>query len=102
MVADTFELNGWDGHFIGANTPTKELINKIEEVDPDVIGLSLSTYFNLPQLEKMLSEISKEFSKKNIWVGGQAFRWGGNEAINKFQNTRLIDSLYKLEQMLQN
>jgi len=43
MVADMLEMNGWDGYFIGANTPLPELIRFIESKNPDLIGLSLST-----------------------------------------------------------
>lgn len=100
MVADTFELNGWDGHFVGANTPTTELMKMIQENDPDVIALSLSIYFNLPNFEKMVSEIRGEFPETPIWAGGQAFRWGGVEVLDKFQNTQFVDSLHKLEKKL--
>jgi MerR family transcriptional regulator, light-induced transcriptional regulator len=100
MVADTFELNGWDGHFVGANTPTSELINKLQETEPDVIGLSLSIYFNYPHFVKMITEIRKDFPKTPIWVGGQAFRWGGKEIAEKHDNILFIESLYELEQQL--
>ena len=100
MVADTFELNGWDGHFVGANTPTPELLKKIHEISPDVIGLSLSIYFNLPSLEKMIDDIRVEFPETPIWIGGQAFRWGGKEIFDKHENTLFIDSLYKLETLI--
>lgn len=30
MIADIFEMNGWDGYFIGANTPTDELVRFIK------------------------------------------------------------------------
>ena len=100
MVADTFELNGWDGYFVGANTPTPELLTKIHETSPDVIGLSLSIYFNLPSLEKMITDIRAEFPETPIWVGGQAFRWGGKDIFEKHENTIFIDSLYKLEQRI--
>jgi len=101
MVADTFELNGWDGYFVGANTPTKELLDLLQDNDPDVIALSLSIYFHLPQFEKMLTEIRNEFPETPVWVGGQAFRWGGVEVIEKFYNTAFIDSLHNLEMKLQ-
>lgn len=102
MVADTFELNGWDGYFVGANTPTTELIDQIGQVQPDVIGLSLSIYFNLPQFETMLGEIKKEFPETPVWAGGQAFRWGGSEVLEKYPGTLLITSLHDLEKQLQN
>jgi len=100
MVADTFELNGWDGHFVGADTPIDDLMDKIEEIKPDVLGISLSIYFNMPQLENMITQVRSDFTDIPIWVGGQAFRHGGEEITNKFSNTQLIDSLYKLEKQL--
>ncbi len=48
MVADIFELHGWDAHFLGANTPVEELLKFIDEIQPDLIGLSLAVYFNIP------------------------------------------------------
>ena len=100
MVADTFELNGWDGHFVGANTPSIELIKLIQDNDPDVIALSLSIYFNLPGFEKMVTDIRKTFPETPIWAGGQAFRWGGLDVLNKFPNTLFVDSLHTLEQKI--
>ena len=35
MVADLFELNGWRGYFLGANTPVPDLLNFIQEKEPD-------------------------------------------------------------------
>ena len=100
MVADTFELNGWDGYFVGSNTPVQELIKTIGETQPDVIALSLSIYFNLPHLEKMIAEIRKYDSDIPIWIGGQAFRWGGSEIVEKYPGTLFIDSLQNLENQL--
>lgn len=100
MVADTFELNGWDGYFVGSNTPVQELIKTIGETQPDVIALSLSIYFNLPHLEKMIDEIRKHDADIPIWIGGQAFRWGGSEIVEKYPGTLFIDSLQNLENQL--
>ncbi|MBV5326804.1 MAG: cobalamin-dependent protein, partial [Chlorobium sp.] len=47
MVADIFELHGWDTHFLGVNTPINELLACIDEIKPDLIGLSLAVYFNV-------------------------------------------------------
>lgn len=77
MVADIFELNGWDGHFLGANTPVDHLLGHIQEFHPDVVGLSLSVYFNLPALKSGIEAIQGSFPNLDIFVGGQAFLWGG-------------------------
>ncbi|MCX6162429.1 MAG: cobalamin-dependent protein [Ignavibacteriae bacterium] len=86
MVSDVFEMNGWNVHFLGANTPAKELIDFIKITKPDVLALSLSIYFNLPVLENMIQMIRKEFPVLPILVGGQAFRHGSQNVLLKYDN----------------
>jgi methanogenic corrinoid protein MtbC1 len=74
MINDIFELNGWNTYFLGANTPTKELISFAKTMQPDMIALSLSLSFNLPVLEKIILRIKNEFPEQVILIGGQAFR----------------------------
>ncbi len=35
MVADLFELGGWDSHFLGANTPTNAVIDIVGQIGAD-------------------------------------------------------------------
>src|SRR6202030_3719458 len=42
MVADSFQLAGWDIQYLGADVPTPSLIGQIAEWSPDLVGLSLS------------------------------------------------------------
>ncbi|MCA1785919.1 MAG: cobalamin-dependent protein, partial [Desulfobacteraceae bacterium] len=51
MVADIFELNGWDSQFLGANTPVDHMLAHIQDEKPDLVGLSVSVYFNMPALK---------------------------------------------------
>jgi methanogenic corrinoid protein MtbC1 len=96
MVADIFEMNGWDGYFIGANTPLRELIRFLESKNPDLVGLSLSIFFNLPELKNTVAKIRERFPNMPIMVGGQAFRWGGTEITNEFSK---IEYLYGVEDL---
>ncbi len=100
MVADIFELNGWDGYFLGANMPGDELLKFIDEKNPDVLGLSLSVYFHLKSLIDTIESVLSSFSNLDIIVGGQAFRWGGIDIISKFQGVTYIESLASLEKMI--
>ena len=100
MIADMFEMHGWDGYFIGANTPAKELLRFIEETQPDVTGLSLSIYFNMNVLHETLQHIRKEFPLMPVLVGGQAFRWGGKEVIAAYENVHLLETLDALESFI--
>ena len=102
MVADLFELNGWDGHFLGANTPPEDMAQFIEDVQPDVIGLSLSILSNMEHLKHSIEILQSNFSDMPLLVGGQAFRWGGADIIKKYKNTDLITSIDDLEKMILN
>jgi methanogenic corrinoid protein MtbC1 len=97
MVADIFELNGWRGYFLGANTPRPDLLDLIREKKPDVVTLSLTVYFNLESLLQTATAIRTEFSTVPILVGGQAFRWGGRERAEQIAGVQCLASLTELE-----
>ena len=86
MINDLFEMNGWNSYFLGANTPINELISFAKTIKPDIFAISLSIYFHLPILEKMIPMIRSEFPILPILVGGQAFRYGGQEILLKYDN----------------
>jgi methanogenic corrinoid protein MtbC1 len=102
MVADIFELYGWDTFILGANTPVRDLIKLSKDINPDFIALSLTMYFNLPVLELMILEIRNEFNYQKILVGGQAFTRGGHEILNKYDNVFYFNDLYSIEKFLKN
>jgi MerR family transcriptional regulator, light-induced transcriptional regulator len=100
MVADLFELNGWDGHFLGANTPPEDLAQFIQDVQPDIVGLSLSILSNMDHLKRAIEILKSNFPDMNLIVGGQAFRWGGADIIKPFKNTHLVTSIDDLERLI--
>jgi methanogenic corrinoid protein MtbC1 len=102
MIADIFEINGWDAYFLGANTPADHMLAFIDDEKPDLAALSLSIYFNMPALKNALDAVHTHFPNLDILVGGQAFRWGGENIIKKFKNTNLITSMDDLEKMIPN
>ncbi len=97
MITDAFELHGWNAYFLGANTPAKELIHLIKTVNPDILALSLSIYFNLPILENMIRKIRKEFPNLSILVGGQAFLHGGQDVLLKYYNVTYLPDMQSIE-----
>jgi MerR family transcriptional regulator, light-induced transcriptional regulator len=100
MVADIFELNRWHGHFIGANTPMKDLLSVIDRIKPDMVGLSISIFFNMKTLIETVESIRAAFPQQDIIVGGQAFNWGGTERLQRYPNTAYIPSLEVLENVI--
>jgi methanogenic corrinoid protein MtbC1 len=100
MVADIFELNGWNGYFLGANTPVGDLTKLVAEKKPRFLGLSISIYFNMTQLIATIENLRGCFSGLDILVGGQAFRWGGHEWIKNYPNVLFVPSLTDLENLI--
>jgi len=100
MVADILELHGWDAYFLGANTPTREMLHLLEEKHPDLLCLSVSIYFNLPNLVEAIQSVRAAWPQLQIFVGGQAFRWGGLETVVAIPHVAFVGSLAELEERL--
>ncbi len=100
MVADIFEMNGWNGYFLGANTPVDQLLSFVDEVNPDLVGLSLSIYFNSQSLQNCIEAINADFPSQDIIVGGQAFRWGGKDILKQYRSVDFISTLEDLEKQI--
>lgn len=97
MVADLFEMHGWDAHYLGSDVPCGELIRYCEALQPHVVGLSLTVYFNLPALIRMIRQLRRRFAGLPLIVGGQAFRHGGQEAVSALDGVTLVLNLDELE-----
>ena len=100
MVADIMELNGWDAHFLGANTPCEDISAHVEEVGADVLGLSLSILSNIDSLRRCMDVIQNDFPNVPMFVGGQAFRWGGLDVIKQYPGVEYLPSLPALEKAI--
>jgi len=101
MVADIFEMFGWESFFLGTGIPVQELIRYIHEVKPDLLAISLTVYFNFTNLAKMLTSIRTDFPELTIIVGGQAFSRVPAEMINKIGNVILLSDLYLLKKYIE-
>lgn len=75
MVADIFELEGWDTYYLGANVPSDDIVSEINKKSPQVIALSATMAVNLPVLEDLIAKIraEKESEGPVIIVGGYPF-----------------------------
>ncbi|WP_028316112.1 cobalamin B12-binding domain-containing protein [Desulfatibacillum aliphaticivorans] len=99
MAADILETHGWSSYFLGANTPLDHMLAFIDEVKPDLVGMSLSVYFNMPSLIQGIEAVKAEFGSLDIAVGGQGLNWGGADKIKKYANTFCVFSLAELEKI---
>jgi methanogenic corrinoid protein MtbC1 len=75
MVADAFEMDGWDVIYLGANTPTADLIDALRQQHPDVLALSVSSFVPLGALASLIEEVRRTPGLERIAliVGGAPF-----------------------------
>ena len=79
MVADALEGDGWDVRFLGTNMPHTGILKVVNEHQADVVGISATMLFNVPQVRQLVSDISLQASRPiRIVVGGGAFRSAPN------------------------
>jgi len=97
MVADVFELHGWRGYFLGANTPLRDLLALIREKQPAAVALSLTVHFNFDALLNFISAIRTAFPRVTMLVGGQAFQHADQQQLAQFNDVHHVASLTDLE-----
>lgn len=73
MVTDLLELNGWDTHYLGANTPTASVLSMVAERGARVLALSTTMTFHLDQVRAVIAETRQSGLNVRILVGGHPF-----------------------------
>lgn len=75
MVADLFEIDGWDSYYLGLNTPISSVLSSIAERDADLLAISATMTFHVPLVSELIREIRGTESGKRvaILVGGYPF-----------------------------
>ena len=75
MVADLFEMEGWNSFYFGANTPLSSLIKAIETYKPDVLAISATMTFNLNSVAELIESVKANPKTKGVklLVGGYPF-----------------------------
>lgn len=75
MVADFFELEGWDAIYLGADTPPSAVADAVREHAPDVLGISANMVFNLGSVRDVLAAArsADKAGRLKALVGGYQF-----------------------------
>ena len=100
MVADFFELHGWHGYFLGANTPIKDLLQMVEDKKPDMVCFSLTLFANLSDLLGYIRALTDAFPQVRVLAGGQAFCWGSSDVFDSCSRTQFVATLDDLENII--
>ncbi|KIG12372.1 hypothetical protein DB30_01563 [Enhygromyxa salina] len=75
MVADLFELDGWDTVYFGANTPTSALLTAINQRQPVLLAISATLTVHLDRVRELINAVRADShaASTTIMVGGNCF-----------------------------
>lgn len=76
MVADFFEMEGWNTYYLGANSTPQSIIEMVKDCEANVLAISATIYFNVPKVKELISYARREHIEQDlvIMVGGNAFK----------------------------
>jgi methanogenic corrinoid protein MtbC1 len=74
MVADAFQLAGWDVQFLGPDVPTPSLVQQVIESRPNLVGLSVSFPQQLREVRNVIEQLSERLgmTRPPVIIGGLA------------------------------
>jgi methanogenic corrinoid protein MtbC1 len=73
MVADFFEMEGWNTYYLGANVPQNSFLQEIKNKKPNIVAISVTISFNLQNISALIQKIRKIDPNVKIMVGGYPF-----------------------------
>jgi methanogenic corrinoid protein MtbC1 len=106
MAADFFSLCGYTTIFIGSNTPYQDFYNAADLIQPEIIAIGVSNYYNLVITKKIITELRRRVADTcRIVVGGNAFQdapqnllaVGADEVVHTFADIRHLADTEEVE-----
>ncbi|MCE1189750.1 MAG: cobalamin-dependent protein [Ignavibacteria bacterium] len=75
MIADFFELEGWNTIYLGANTPTESIVKSLQTGTADLLAISCTMSYHLPKVQDLIAAIRAEEQLRGtvIMTGGYPF-----------------------------
>jgi methanogenic corrinoid protein MtbC1 len=75
MVADLFELDGWDTSYLGANLPVRDVVKHIKNRPAEILAISCTMTRHIHSACELIGIIreQREFDDMKIIVGGYPF-----------------------------
>jgi methanogenic corrinoid protein MtbC1 len=75
MLADFLQMAGYNAYFLGANTPEDSVLEMIQQLKPEVIGLPAVTPDHVQTVRYTVERIRSDFAsyRPTVLVGGYAF-----------------------------
>lgn len=75
MVADFFEMDGWNTYYLGANTPHDSIISTVIQRAAEVLAISATMTYHVEAVRELIGVVRQKpaLAKVKILVGGYPF-----------------------------
>jgi methanogenic corrinoid protein MtbC1 len=75
MVADFFEMDGWDTTYLGANVPARDLLAMLESQPTDLLAISATMTFHIGRVAELIAAVRSRDTLRDVRliVGGYPF-----------------------------
>jgi methanogenic corrinoid protein MtbC1 len=104
MVADFFEMDGWDAMYLGGNNPLESILQALDEARPHILALSVTVASHVHNAEKIIKAIRDHADHRStkVLVGGHPFNIAPDlwRKIGADGNGRSADEAIKLANLL--
>jgi methanogenic corrinoid protein MtbC1 len=76
MVADFFEMDGWDVIYLGANMPSTDIVSVTRDRRADLLAVSASTLLHVSAVAELIERVRRDegCAKTRVLVGGLLFQ----------------------------
>jgi len=76
MVADHFELEGWDVLYLGASTPAEDVAETVQEYGVDLVGVAAKLVLHVGPAAELIDAVRRAMPERHvpILVGGFPFQ----------------------------
>lgn len=73
MVADFFEIEGWDVYYLGANMPADDVVSMVADQRANLLAISVTLNNHVPHARELIQRVraSSIGSAVKVMVGGQ-------------------------------
>lgn len=75
MVADFFEMDRWNTHYLGANTPAEAVVEAVHQGQADVLALSATMAYHVDEVAAVISHVREDPRTASLYIlaGGYPF-----------------------------
>ena len=98
MVADLLTIDGWDVEFLGANTPSNDLVEFVRQSHPHLVALSVALENDLEAASQAVSQLRRLPDSPKILIGGQLTRHSSQQLSDLGSDSIAPDAIIAIQE----